>query len=64
MTEIEIKALQVGDRFKFTGFKLVWEVLDVVDRGLVLAVATGQGVSPHQHLEEWSELLRGKPLKI
>lgn len=47
----------VGERFRFTGFKTIWEVLEIVERGWIV----GQYLpgSPfhhgHKHLIEWSE---------
>lgn len=54
----------VGERFRFTGFKTIWEVLEIVERGWIV----GQYLpgSPfhhgHKHLIEWSEAASISPL--
>ena len=47
--------LKVGDRFRYTKWENVWEVKEIVQRGVLCDLYNLKVLGAHKHLCEWHE---------
>jgi hypothetical protein len=53
----EAKQLKIRDRIQESRYPW-WEIVEIVERGVVVIINPKESWNPHRHIKEWASLTR------